>query len=168
MANKEVVPVEIASANIRSACAARQSTAFKVMARTDARAPLGYDEAIRRADAYLEAGADILFIEAPQSLDELVAIADRYSDIPLVANMVEDGKTPYLDGEALQEIGYKIALFPVSALLCVTQKLESVYANMLKADQLPDDEARVSFSRYNEIVGLPELLAEAAGADSSD
>jgi len=73
-----------------------------------------------------------------------------------------------LDGEALQEIGYKIALFPVSALLCVTQKLESVYANMLKADQLPDDEARVSFSRYNEIVGLPELLAEAAEADFSD
>lgn len=168
MANKEVVPVEVAAANIRSACAARQSSAFKIMARTDARAPLGYDEAIRRADAYLEAGADILFIEAPQSMGELEAIAERYSDIPLVANMVEDGKTPYLDGEALQEIGYKIALFPVSALLCVTQKLESVYANMLKADQLPDDEARVSFSRYNEIVGLPELLAEAAEADSSD
>lgn len=168
MANKEVVPVEVAAANIRSACAARQSSAFKIMARTDARAPLGYDEAIRRADAYLEAGADILFIEAPQSMDELEAIAERYSDIPLVANMVEDGKTPYLDGEALQEIGYKIALFPVSALLCVTQKLESVYANMLKADQLPDDEARVSFSRYNEIVGLPELLAEAAEAESSD
>ncbi|MBV1934892.1 MAG: isocitrate lyase/PEP mutase family protein [Parvibaculaceae bacterium] len=168
MANKEVVSVEVAAAKIRSACAARQSSAFKIMARTDARAPLGYDEAIRRADAYLEAGADILFIEAPQSMDELVAIAERYSDIPLVANMVEDGKTPYLDGEALQEIGYKIALFPVSALLCVTQKLESVYANMLKADQLPDDEARVSFSRYNEIVGLPELLAEATDADSSD
>ena len=168
MANKEVVPVEVAAANIRSACAARQSSAFKIMARTDARAPLGYDEAIRRADAYLEAGADILFIEAPQSMGELEAIAERYSDIPLVANMVEDGKTPYLDGEALQEIGYKIALFPVSALLCVTQKLESVYANMLKADQLPDDEARVSFSRYNEIVGLPELLAEAAEAESSD
>lgn len=167
MANKEVVPVEVAAANIRSACAARQSSAFKVMARTDARAPLGYDEAIRRADAYLEAGADILFIEAPQSMEELVAIAERYNDIPLVANMVEDGKTPYLDAEALQEIGYKIALFPVSALLCVTQKLESVFANMLKADQLPEDETRVSFSHYNEIVGLPDLLAEAAEADKS-
>ena len=170
MANKEVVPVEVAAANIRSACAARQSSAFKIMARTDARAPLGFDEALRRADAYLEAGADILFIEAPQNMEELEAIAERYSNVPLVANMVEDGKTPYLDGEALQEIGYKIALFPVSALLCVTQKLESVFANMLKADQLPDDEARVSFARYNEIVGLPELLAEAAEAEegSSD
>ena len=165
MANKEVVPVEVAAANIRSACAARQSAAFKIMARTDARAPLGYEEALRRADAYLEAGADILFIEAPQSVAELEAIAERYQGIPLVANMVEDGKTPYLDGAALQNMGYKIALFPVSALLCVTQKLETVFGHMLASNQLPADEPRVSFSRYNEIVGLPDLLAEAAEAE---
>ncbi|MDF1687379.1 MAG: isocitrate lyase/PEP mutase family protein [Parvibaculaceae bacterium] len=165
MANKEVVPVEVAAANIRSACAARQSAAFKIMARTDARAPLGYEEALRRADAYLEAGADILFIEAPQSVAELEAIAERYQGIPLVANMVEDGKTPYLDGAALQNMGYKIALFPVSALLCVTQKLETVFDHMLASNQLPADEPRVSFSRYNEIVGLSDLLAEAAEAE---
>jgi len=115
----------------------------------------------------LNAGADILFIEAPRSEDELITISKTFSGVPLVANMVEDGKTPYLDGPTLQEMGYKIVIFPVSALLCVTERLQSLYRDMLEQNRLPDDAARVTFQAYNEMIGLPDMLAEAASLEES-
>jgi len=161
MENKEVIPRAAAAAKIRAAAEARASSSFKIMARTDARAPLGFDEALRRGEAFLEAGADILFIEAPQSVAELEKIAATFKGVPLTANMVEDGKTPYLDAAALQELGYKIALFPVSALLATAKLLETVYGGLLTEGRLPETQERVSFQRYNEIVGLGHYLAEA-------
>lgn len=161
MENKEVIPRAAAAAKIRAAVEARTSSDFKIMARTDARAPLGLDEALRRGEAFLEAGADILFIEAPQSLEELEKIAATFKGARLTANMVEDGKTPYLDAATLQELGYKIALFPVSALLATAKLLENVYGGLLKEGRLPETQERVSFQRYNEIVGLGDYLAEA-------
>lgn len=161
MENKEVIPRAAAAAKIRAAAEARASSDFKIMARTDARAPLGLDEALRRGEAFLDAGADILFIEAPQGLEELEKIAATFKGVPLTANMVEDGKTPYLDAATLQELGYKIALFPVSALLATAKLLENVYGGLLKDGRLPEAQERVSFQRYNEIVGLGAYLAEA-------
>ncbi|MEQ9144046.1 MAG: isocitrate lyase/PEP mutase family protein [Parvibaculaceae bacterium] len=166
MENKEIVPMADAAAKIRAAVGARDTPAFKVMARTDARATHGMDEALRRGEAFLKAGADILFIEAPRSMEELELVAQTFKGTPLVANMVEDGKTPYLDTPALQALGYKIAIFPVSALLSVTERLQSLYASMLKENRLPDDTARVTFQKYNEIIGLPDMLAEAAALES--
>ena len=168
MENKEIVSMQDAAAKIRAAVDARDNAAFKVMARTDARATHGFDEALRRGEAFLKAGADILFIEAPRSLDELATVASTFTGTPLVANMVEDGKTPYLDGPTLQEIGYKIAIFPVSALLSVTERLQSLYADMLTAHKLPIDVPRVTFQKYNEIIGLPDMLAEAAALEESN
>jgi len=168
MENKEIVSITDAAAKIRAAVDARDNPDFKVMARTDARATHGFDEALRRGEAFLKAGADILFIEAPRSLDELEAVATTFKGVPLVANMVEDGKTPYLDGPTLQEIGYKIAIFPVSALLSVTERLQSLYSDMLAAHKLPIDVPRVTFQKYNEIMGLPDMLAEAAALDESN
>lgn len=167
MENKEIVSLEDAAAKIRAAVDARTNPLFKVMARTDARATHGFDEALRRGDAFLEAGADILFIEAPQSIEELETVAQRFKGVALVANMVEDGKTPYLDGPTLQGLGYKVAIFPVSALLSVTERLQTLYADMLSAHKLPLDTKRVSFQKYNELIGLNELLAEAAAFDES-
>jgi 2-methylisocitrate lyase-like PEP mutase family enzyme len=168
MENKEIVSVTDAAAKIRAAVDARDDGNFKVMARTDARATHGFDEALRRGEAFLKAGADILFIEAPRSLDELETVASTFRGTPLVANMVEDGKTPYLDGPTLQEIGYKIAIFPVSALLSVTERLQSLYSDMLAAHKLPIDVPRVTFQKYNEIIGLPDMLAEAAALEESN
>jgi len=168
MENKELVSTTEAAAKIRAAVGARDNPDFKVMARTDARGPHGLDEALRRGEAYLKAGADILFIEAPRSEKELTTIAKTFPHVPLVANMVEDGKTPYLDAPTLQEMGYKIVIFPVSALLCVTERLQSLYRDMLAQNRLPDDAARVSFQTYNEIIGLPDMLAEAASLEESD
>jgi len=168
MENKEIVSISDAAAKIRAAVDARDNPDFKVMARTDARATHGFDEALRRGEAFLKAGADILFVEAPRSLDELEAVASAFKGVPLVANMVEDGKTPYLDGPTLQEIGYKIAIFPVSALLSVTERLQSLYSDMLAAHKLPIDVPRVTFQKYNEIIGLPDMLAEASALEESN
>ena len=96
MDGKEVIPLAEAAAKIRAAAAARTSSDFLIIARTDARSVSGLDDALRRADAYLKAGADLLFVEAPQSEAELRAVAERFKTVPLVANMVEDGKTPCL------------------------------------------------------------------------
>lgn len=157
MDGKEVVPLEEGAAKIRAAAAARVSRDFLIIARTDARAVHGRDEALRRADAYLEAGADILFVEAPQSEQELRLIADRFKGTPLVANMVEDGKTPMLSAADLGAMGYRLVLFPVSALLAAAKTAERTYAALLKGKPDPTLE-RVSFHAYNEIVGLSTYL----------
>jgi 2-methylisocitrate lyase-like PEP mutase family enzyme len=159
MDDKEVIPLVEAAAKIRAAAESRSSSSFKIMARTDARATHDLDEALRRGEAFLKAGADILFIEAPRSEDELLTVAKTFRGTPLVANLVEDGKTPMLSPDALQQMGYKIALYPISALLSASAALEQVYAKLL-GGSAPVRE-RVTFSQYNEIVGLPDLLATA-------
>jgi 2-methylisocitrate lyase-like PEP mutase family enzyme len=157
MEGKEVVPLEEGAAKIRAAAAARASRDFLIIARTDARSIHGLDEALRRAEAYLTAGADILFVEAPQSEDELRSIADRFKGVPLVANMVEDGKTPMLSAAGLGAMGYRLVLFPISALLTAARTAERTYAALLKGMPDPTLE-RVTFQAYNEIVGLKSYL----------
>ena len=156
MEGKEVVPRDEAARKIRAAAKARESKAFKIVARTDARATHDLDEALRRGEAFLNAGADILFVEAPRSDEELRKIADRFKGVPLVANLVEDGKTPLLSVRELEEIGFKIVLYPISALLAVAQRLDDVYRALIAGRPL--DKARLSFAAYNEVVGLSEYL----------
>jgi 2-methylisocitrate lyase-like PEP mutase family enzyme len=153
MEGKDVVPRAEAEAKIRAAVDARASKSFKIMARTDARQTHDLDEALVRGEAFLRAGADILFIEAPQSEAELQRIAARFRGIPLVGNLVEDGKTPRLSPAELESLGFKIVLYPISALLAVTQTLEDGYARILRGES---PAMRASFSRYNEVVGLAE------------
>lgn len=93
---------------IKAAVEARDDSGLVIIARTDARAPLGLDEAIQRGRAYFEAGADVVFVEAPQSVEDLKAIATAFPDAPLFANMIEGGKTPVLSGKELQELGMRI------------------------------------------------------------
>ncbi len=162
MEGKEVIAIEEAAAKIRAAAEARTRAAFKIMARTDARATHDLDEALRRGEAFLRAGADILFIEAPRDEAEMRKVAETFKGVPLVANIVEDGKTPYLGAKALEELGFKIALFPVSALLAVTARLQAVYDTLVKGEGLPASEPRVTFQRYNELIGLGDMLADAA------
>ena len=157
MDGKEVVPLEEGAAKIRAAARARTSSDFLIIARTDARSVLGLDEALRRADAYLSAGADLLFVEAPQSDVELRTIAERFSGAILVANMVEDGKTPIQSAATLGALGYRLILFPISALLAAARTAQRVYTGLLSGQ--PDAQIeRVSFQAYNEIVGLSAYL----------
>ena len=168
MEGKEVVSMADAAQKIAAAADARSSKDFKIMARTDARATHDLDEALRRGEAFLKAGADILFVEAPRDMKELEKVCATFKGVPLLANMVEDGKTPILDAQTLEELGFKIAIYPVSALLAVTKRLQEVYATLLRGEGLAANEPRVTFQRYNELVGLPELLASAAKIAGSE
>jgi len=123
---RRVVATEDMVRRIRVAREARSSSDFLIIARTDARTTLGLDEALRRAEAYAQAGADILFVESPESVEEMRAIG-RSTHLPLVANMVEGGRTPVLSNADLEAIGYRIAIFPVTALLAATAAMQATY-----------------------------------------
>jgi 2,3-dimethylmalate lyase len=158
MDGKEVVSLEEGVMKIRAAAGARATRDFLIIARTDARSVLGFDEALRRADAYANAGADLLFVEAPQSETELRAIAERFKGVPLVANMVEDGKTPMLSAADLGALGFNLILFPISALLAAARTAQRVYAGILQGGKPDATLERVSFQAYNDIVGLSAYL----------
>jgi 2-methylisocitrate lyase-like PEP mutase family enzyme len=126
---RRVIPAADMVKKIRVAAESRSSRDFLIIARTDARTSLGLDEALRRADAYANAGADVLFIESPESVEEMRIIGARF-DLPLVANMVEKGRTPVLAKADLEAIGYRMAIFPVAALLAAVQAMASIYGHL--------------------------------------
>jgi methylisocitrate lyase len=129
---KQIISMEEHVEKIQAAIYARGESGLVIIARTDARAPLGFDEAIRRGRSYLDAGADVLFIEAPESVEELREISRIFQDDWLFANMVEGGKTPFLSAEELEELGYKFIVFPVSALFAATEAMEKCLSHIQK------------------------------------
>ena len=157
MEGKQVVPVEEMTAKIRAAVYARKSDDFVIIARTDARAVTGLDDALLRAHAYAEAGADALFVEAPQSVEEMKKIASEFT-LPLVANMVEKGKTPLLPARELEQLGYKIAIYPVTTLYAATRAMMKVLKN-LQEEAAPDSllEDLVGFEEFNALIGVEEM-----------
>lgn len=126
---RRVIPLQDMVQKIQVAVESRTNPGFLIIARTDARTSLGLDEALRRGEAYARAGADILFIESPESVDEMQTISKTF-DLPLVANMVEGGRTPVLGQDELLSLGYKIAIFPVTALLAATHAMGAVYQTL--------------------------------------
>lgn len=126
---RRVIPTRDMVAKIAVAAEARRSDDFLIVARTDSRTTLGLDEALRRGEAYAQAGADLIFIESPESEAELAAIAERIEK-PLVANIVEGGRTPVLSAERLKAQGFSLAIRPVLGLLAATRALETAYAEL--------------------------------------
>ena len=127
--NRKVISTEDMVRKIELACETRQSDAFWIVARTDARTEHGLDEALSRAEAYRSAGADVLFVESPESLDEMRMINEQLSDTPTLANMVGGGKTPMLADAELRALGYDIAIHPVYLLgAAVTAMREALRA----------------------------------------
>ena len=126
---RQVIPAEDMARKIRVAREARDSADFLIIARTDARTAHGIDEALRRADLYARAGADILFVESPESEEEMRRICASF-DLPCLANMVEGGRTPVLTREALIEIGYRIAIFPATGFLATAAALTHAYGTL--------------------------------------
>jgi 2-methylisocitrate lyase-like PEP mutase family enzyme len=124
---RRVIPMEDMVKKIEVAVASRIDPHFKIIARTDARTTLGLDEALKRGEAYARAGADILFIESPESQEEMMQIGKTFPNHPLIANMVEKGRTPVLTKTELEQLGFKIAIFPVTALLASVQAITQVY-----------------------------------------
>ena len=127
-----------------------------MIGRTDARQPHGLDEAIRRGCAYREAGADVVFVEAPQSTEELRRIGAEVPP-PLIANMVEGGQTPILEAKQLLELGFEWVVYPVLGLLAVARTLEQVFSSLRSRGSSQSVADRLmGFEEFGERVGLDE------------
>ena len=154
---KRVIPAEEQAAKLRAAVEARGDDDLVIIGRTDARQPLGLEEAIRRGQLYREAGADVVFVEAPRSVDELRAAARAIPDSPLFANMIEGGKTPLLSSAELQELGYKMVVYPLSALFSAAKAAEETYRTLSEEKTTAArQEAMVSLGEFEEIIGVPD------------
>lgn len=159
MEGKVVVPREEFIGKIRAAVSARHDPNFTVIARTDARAPHGLDEAIERGRAARDAGADALFVEALQDEAELEQVALELAGIPLVFNWVEGGKTPPLTIERITELGFAMVIMPLSMLLAATRAMQEALAQ-IKIDGTPVNAvaAMPTFEEFTDTIGLPEVI----------
>ena len=160
MEGKQVIPMDEMVQKVRAAVDARQDPDFVIIARTDAIAVYGLEDALRRGQAYHEAGADIVFIEAPRSSEELRAIKLAFSDVPLLFNWAESGKTPLLSLDEIRSLGFKLVIFPVSMLFAASHAMLSLL-EVLKRGETPTPFAgqMVTFSQFTDAVGLPEIQA---------
>jgi len=131
LSGKQLVEAEVMTAKIRVAVAARRDADFVLIARTDARAVAGFDEAVRRARIYVEAGADAIFPEALESKDEFAAFARALAPVPLLANMTEFGRSPNLDFSELAALGYRMVLYPVTTLRVALRAVQAALADIL-------------------------------------
>ena len=158
MEGKQVIPTSEMESKIRAAVAARRSPDFVIIARTDARAVEGMDSAIERARRYREAGADVLFVEAAESEDEISAVARALRDVPLLFNWAEGGKTPPVGYDTLAALGFKIVIFPIATLLGTAAWIRSALAEIRKAGTpLPILDEIPRFGEFLDFIGLPEI-----------
>src|SRR5215813_5313865 len=152
--NRHVVPVKEMINKLKVANDARSSTDFLIIARTDARTSLGLDEAIRRGEAYAKAGADIIFIESPESEEEMRRIGSAL-DVPLVSNQLHGGRTPILNQEKLKEIGYRMAIYPTAGLLAAAYALNDVYSAL--AEDQPVQVPLLDFDEFCSFIGFKDV-----------
>jgi methylisocitrate lyase len=159
MKGKQVVPLEEYLKKLRAAVDARGKDDFFIVARTDARQALGLEEAIRRGRAFKEAGADAVFIEAPNTKEEMREIG-RSVPGPLVANMIERGVTPLMGPEELKELGFQLIVWPLGPLYASARALENVYSTLRRAGTTHEIMDRlISFEDFHDIIGLKEKYA---------
>jgi 2-methylisocitrate lyase-like PEP mutase family enzyme len=130
LGGKVLVSTDDHAAKIRAAVENRAHAETVIIARIDAIAVEGFDKALVRADAYVEAGADCLFFEAFESVKQMEAACNRFSEIPLLVNMVEGGKTPFLPAVDLADMGFRIAIYPVTGVLAAAYQMKKVYASL--------------------------------------
>lgn len=159
---KTVVPVGEMCGKLRGALDARRSEGTLILARTDAVAVEGLDAALERAERYLETGVDALFVEALRSPEQMRAACDRFaSRVPLLANMVEGGKTPVLGADELGRIGFRIVIFPGGTARAVGHTLQRYYGALRKDGTTAALRGEMlDFDGLNAVIGTPELLAE--------
>ena len=167
MRGKRVIERDDYIQKVRAAVEAREGGDFFIVARTDALAVAGLDEAIARVEAAREAGADASFVEAPASREELEAVGRR-SPAPNVANMIEGGRTPVLPQQELAALGFHLILYPLAGLFAAARTMEAVFRT-LKEDGTTLGEAGrlMTFAEFNGLIGVEEkyALAERYGAD---
>jgi 2-methylisocitrate lyase-like PEP mutase family enzyme len=161
LAGKTLVPAAEMRGKIRAALDARASDRTLIIARTDAIAVEGLDAALDRAESYAEAGADMLFVEAPQSLEHIQAIMARLKGkVPLMANMVEGGKTPLMPAIELERLGYAMVIFPGGAARAMAATAQHYYTSLIASgSNAAMADAMFDFDGLNEIIGTADMLA---------
>lgn len=155
---RRVIAAEDMARKVRVAAEARSDPDFLIVARTDARTGLGLDEALRRAELYAEAGADVLFVESPESVEELERIGRALAGRPLLVNLVEGGRTPTLSQAELTALGFAMAIYPGSAFLAAAAAIRSVYATIAADGSTRDAEVPLlPFEEMNRLVGFERV-----------
>lgn len=157
MTGRQVVSKEEMIGKIKAAADARRDADLVIIARTDARTVHGIDEALERAKAYEEAGADLLFIESPESIDEMKLITSSFR-VPVLANMVEGGRTPFLTCQELEQLKYDLVIFPTASTYLVAKAVAHLMETLLKTGttkSLLHD--MITFEEFNQLIGLPQI-----------
>ncbi|MCO6392673.1 carboxyvinyl-carboxyphosphonate phosphorylmutase [Aliihoeflea aestuarii] len=162
LAGKSLVSAAEMGGKIRAAVDARANRSTLVIARTDAIAVEGFDAAMERANHYVEAGADVLFIEAPRSREQMVKVCETFSSrIPLLANMVEGGQTPIGSASELGKIGFKIVIFPGGIVRAVVKQAQDYYASLkTNGSNRPFADRMTDFDGLNAAIGTADLLSK--------
>jgi 2-methylisocitrate lyase-like PEP mutase family enzyme len=158
--NKTLIPAKEMIGKIKAATDARQSRDTLVVARTDAVAVEGFESAIARALNYRDAGADVLFVEAPKTRAELQRVPSAIKDVPLMANMVEGGKTPPLPAADLEAIGFSLVIFPGGIVRALARTAKDFYASLAThGTSEPFLDRMYDFSALNDFIGTPEMIS---------
>jgi 2-methylisocitrate lyase-like PEP mutase family enzyme len=157
--DKTLVPAQEMVGKIKAALDARHSRETLVIARTDAIAVEGFEQAIARAVAYRDAGADVLFVEAPKTRDELKRISPALKGVPLMANMVEGGKTPPLKAVELEALGFSLVIFPGGIVRAVAHTAAEFYASLAaNGTSEPFRNRMYDFDGLNDVIGTPAMI----------
>jgi carboxyvinyl-carboxyphosphonate phosphorylmutase len=158
MEGKEVIAASEMVEKVRAAVEARRSPDLVIIARTDARALEGLDAALERARRYRDAGADMLFVEAPESEQEVALVAEAFPDTPLLFNWLEGGKSPAVAHDRLRELGYRLIICPLSTLLAATAAVGELLARMRAAGTPAAIAADLpAFADFTSVIGLPDI-----------
>lgn len=170
LADKSLIPASEMVGKIAALADARTSDQTLIIARTDAIAVEGFAAAQDRAGAYLEAGADVLFIEAPQNRDQLEQIAERFATrVPLLANMVEGGATPITGADDLENLGFSIVIFPGGIVRALARTAQDYYQSLVKhGSNKPFAERMFDFDGLNDVIGTTDMLKKGARYDGSN
>ena len=165
---KLLIPAAEMAGKIKAAVDARRSRETLVIARTDAIAVEGFKRAIERAELYRDAGADVLFVEAPQTRAELKRIPSAFAGVALMANMVEGGKTPPLPAAELEAMGFALVIFPGGIVRALARTASEYYASLAaRGTSEPFRSRMLDFTSLNELIGTPEMLALGKRYESS-
>jgi 2-methylisocitrate lyase-like PEP mutase family enzyme len=162
--DKALIPAEEMAGKIKAAVDARVSSATLIIARTDAVAVEGFDRALARSEFYREAGADVLFVEAPRQREELTRVNARlgkgaFKPVPLMVNMVEGGKTPMLPAAELESLGFALVIFPGAIVRALAKAAEDFYGSLKAHSSTEPVRARMfDFDALNRLLGTPEML----------
>lgn len=158
LAGKRVIPTAEMVAKIKAACDARQDADFTIITRTDAIAVEGLDAALERGERYREAGADMLFIEAPVGRAEVERVARHFSGVPLLYNMAASGKTPDLPADELGRLGFKLAIYPNWVILAAIPAIQALLRELKQTGSIAHLRDKVAnFKQFTDIAGLPEI-----------